>query len=212
MKKTRATRSAGFTSVDFLFSMVLGSGLVLLLVALTSTLSIIQVAQYMAFSTARAHAAGHETLAQQKDLGTQKFKSFFDRSKNPVLSNLLSNEWFKIDSNSLDLRSGADGKDFNAEYGVDESKKALPNIGVRFQISAPVLEFKIPFVGSTARDQGYKSFITGFIFREPSSEECRLQMKARYDAIIRLDSRFGRIATESDVKPSSYMPMEDNGC
>jgi len=74
------------------------------------------------------------------------------------------------------------------------------------------LDLKIPLLGPTDPDgNGFKAFLTGLMIREPSSKECRDQIRnQRYKAILELDKRFDGIAGTGSQ--SDYIPMEDNGC
>jgi len=202
--------SKGFLSADFLFSIIIASGLCVVFFSLTFTLSMVEVGQYIAFTITRAHAAGHKTQDDQTAMAKAKFASL---QKNKVLRPLFSNGWFEI--TNLDIRGGGqDSKDFGDRYPRTKANEAdLPQIGVRLNFEAKMLKIKIPLLGSTDNGSGFTSFLTGLMLREPSSKECFDQIrKERYRAIMALDKdrRFEKIAGASSEQ--SYVPMEDNGC
>ena len=200
--------SKGFLSADFLFSIMIASGLCIVFFSLTFTLSMVEIGQYIAFSITRAHAAAHKTQDDQTAMAKSKFASL---QKNKVLRPLFSNGWFQI--TNLDIRGGgSDSKDFGDRYPRGLASEAdLPQIGVRLNFEAKMLKIKIPMMGSTDNGEGFTAFLTGLMLREPSSKECFDQIrKERYRAIMALDRRFENIAGSSSEQ--SYVPMEDNGC
>lgn len=199
----------GFLSADFLFSIVIASGLCAIFFSLSFTLSMVEVGQYIAYSVSRAHAAGHKTQEDQERAATAKFESL---RKNKVFRPLFSNGWFEI--GNLDIRGGGDsGKDFSERYPKEEnSVRGVPQVGIRLNFEAKILDIKFPLLGPTDPEKnGFNAFITGLMIREPTSKECRDQIKNdRYKAILELDERFKKIA--GSASQTSYVPMEDNGC
>lgn len=199
----------GFLSADFLFSIVIASGLCAIFFSLTFTLSMVEVGQYIAYSVSRAHAAAHKTQDDQEKAATKKFASL---QKNKVFRPLFSNGWFEI--GNLDIRGGGDsGKDFSERYPKEAGpERGVPQVGIRLNFEAKLLDIKFPLLGSTDPDRnGFTAFLTGMMIREPSAKECRDQVKNdRYKAILNLDQRFKEIAGPNSE--TSYVPMEDNGC
>lgn len=199
----------GFLSADFLFSIIIAAGLCVVLFSLTFTLSMVEVGQYIAFSVSRAHAAAQKTQDDQEDSAKAKFASL---QKNKVLKPLFSNGWFEI--GNLEIRgAGSTGKDFSERYPKElSSTKGVPQVGIRLSFESKILKLKVPLLGSTdPNGNGFKAFLTGFMIREPTSKECRDQIKNdRYKAILKLDQRFNKIAGAGSEK--DYVPMEDNGC
>lgn len=202
--------SRGMLSAEFLFALILCSGLCMVLFALNFSLSMAEVAQYIAYSSARAHAAGQYDQATQKQMANDKFKELIN---NPILQPLFNNPdggWFQL--SNLDVRGGGtDGATFSDEYTYQEDR--IPQIGVRIDFTARVLNMKIPFLGSTSSDpngEGFTAKVTGLLIREPTQQECQtLQMAVRYNAILQLDSRYGVLGRGGE---RDYKPLEDNGC
>lgn len=207
----------GLLTVDFLVAMVLAFGLIVLTFAFATTLTVIEIGQYIAFATARAHAPGHLTQEKQIQLARQKFESYLDPKTFPNLAPILRNGWFEVDAKTLDIRGGgksSTGADatFNEDYGYTQDM--LPQIGIRYRLQANILKLNIPFAGNIRQDDDFGTFITGLLLREPTSEECRQQMQAdqRFRAILDLDQRFRRIDPANPVVDNAYFAMEDNGC
>lgn len=203
------SNSKGFLSADFLFSIVIASCLCAVFFSLSFTLSMVEIGQYIAYSVSRAHAAGHKTQEDQETAAKDKFASL---QKNKVLAPLFSNGWFEI--GNLDIRGGgAAGKEFGDRYPKpSDGARGVPQTGIRLNFEAKLLDLKIPLLGPTDPDgNGFKAFLTGLMIREPTTKECRDQIKdQRYKAILQLDKRFDAIAGPGSQK--DYTPMEDNGC
>lgn len=202
--------SRGMISAEFIFALVLCVGLCIVLFSLNFTLSMAEVAQYIAFSSARAHAAGHVDQDKQEQLAKDKFNELIN---NPVLKPLFNKAdggWFKL--TDFEVRgAGPSGRDFSSDYPITEDR--VPQVGVRFNFVPKLLNLKIAFLGSTSEDPSGNSFsakVTGFLIREPTQKECwELQVKERYKAIMNLDARF-KVLGASGI--NKYTPLEDNGC
>lgn len=206
--------SRGMISAEFLFSLVLCAGLCIVLFSLNFTLSMAEVAQYIAYSAARAHAAGHVDQDKQIELGRIKFDQLKNNSILKPLFNNPDGGWFQL--GNIEIKGGGTQDTFEGDYPsiVDASGiKRAPHVGVRFKFTARLLDLKIPFLGNTTDDSGNGGFsanITAFLIREPTQSECwDLQVKPRYSAILDLDSRYKLLGASGENK---YVPMEDNGC
>lgn len=194
----------GFITIDFIFAMFVSFGLVVILFAMTFTLSVVEITQYIAFAASRAHSAGHVSVNDQAELA---FKKYQELTTNKVLAPLYSNGWFTISKpDQMQIKSG-NGDTFDNEYG--DEKKYAPFIGVRFNLSAHVLNIKFPLLGSQD-DDDFSLRIASFLIREPTSEECQkfMETSSRFKAIMDLDPRFNSVPGVS----TKYIPMEDNGC
>lgn len=203
------TNSQGLISVDFIFSLVLCVGLCIVLFSLTFTLSMAEVAQYIAFSTSRAYASGHIDEDKQKELAQNKFANLMANGVlKPLFSQTPGSSWFQL--SNLEIKgAGTSGQNFNGDYPYSEDR--LPQVGVRLTFTPNILNLKVAFLGSTSLDgEPFGAKITSFLIREPTSKECfDLQIKKRYDAILNLDSRYGNLANKGK---NQYVPLEDNGC
>ncbi len=203
--------SRGMISTEFIFALVLCAGLCIILFSLNFTLTMAEVAQYIAFSSARAHAAGHVDQDKQEQLAKDKYKELVN---NPILKPLFNSSagggWFKL-SDDIDVRGGGpNGRNFDEDYPATADR--APQVGVRFDFQPKILNLKIAFLGSTSEDgEGFSAKITGFLIREPTQKECwELQVKPRYTNILNLES--GRFKLLGSGGENKYVPMEDNGC
>ena len=202
--------TSGMISADFIFSLTLCAGLCIVFFSLTFTLSISEVAQYIAFSIARAHAAGHVDPDKQKQMGMDKYIEILNY---PAFKNFISSgagsSWFVLEKPII--KSGKDGADFSSEYPINVPLYSPPFSGVKILFKPTVLNKKIPFLGSTSEnpDEGFSAYLTSFIFREPSQEECFSQVKERNTSILGLSNRYSELGSATVDK---YIPLEDNGC
>jgi hypothetical protein len=200
--------SQGFISAEFIFALTLAIGFSIVLFALNFSLSMAEIAQYIAYSASRAHAAGHIDQSNQEQLGKDKFTELMNNNVLKPLFNNPDGGWFQL--SGLDIRGGgATGKAFT-EYSTDENR--VPQVGVRFVFQPKVLNLKIALLGNTAEDsdKGFSANITGLLIREPTENECwNLQQKVRYQNILNLDSRYQILGSSG---ASNFVPMEDNGC
>jgi hypothetical protein len=203
----------GFMTVDFLFGIVITFTVMLALFRVCYSLLMVEVAQYIAYSTSRAHAVADLSVEDQRKAGMDKYKEL---KNNPAWAHLFKDA-FEINKESDlgILRSGeAAGGTFddylysNTFDGNDLS--GIPFIGVVLNIKLTWLNMNIPFLGRTSdADDEFKTKITSFLLREPSYKECHQFMEDRYEAILSLDSsRFG----PAQAVKQAYVPLEDNGC
>ena len=194
----------GLISADFLFSMVIAVGAVVLLFSMCFTLTVAEIAQYVVFSSSRAHASAHLDQDKQIEMAEKKFSSLVN---NPVLKPLFFGEnWFQL--TNLEIKGGGARGELFEGYG-DASR--IPPIGTRARFTTKLLNIRLPFLGKTDVDgEGFSANLTAFLIREPTSKEClELHVEPRYSKILALDNRFTELTSGS---ASKYLPMEDNGC
>jgi hypothetical protein len=205
--------SRGILTAEFMFSIVLCAGLCIVLFSLNFTLSMAEVAQYVAFSAARAHSAGHVDQDKQEQMAKDKYQELITHSVLKPIFGAGGAKWFQVPE-APDIRGGGvSQKSFDDVYpAFDEESQRIPQVGVRFAFSPKLLNIKIAFLGSTSEDPdaGFTTNISALLIREPSQKECwELQVKKRYSAILKLDSRYKELGSQGENK---YIPMEDNGC
>lgn len=205
-KIKKSSEQSGIATVDFIFSMVMMVGMGILLFSLSYSLVAIEVSQYVAFATARSHSAAHLTIAENRSMAERKFKSL-TAGADANLASFFNNGWFELKMNPTDLRSGGStGTDFASEYGLTDADK-LAMHGVRLQLSAKIMNKKLPLIGSTSdEDDAYQANITAFLTREASQQECQQWFVDRKNALRNL---FQRVQGQD---MSAYFEVEDNGC
>lgn len=204
---------AGFTTLDFLFSLMVAFGMSAILFALSFTLMVTEVGQYVAYSSARAMIASNSDINTQKDLARKKYKNLTADPKSPI-ANFFTNGWFVISKpEELDVRVGT-GQDYSQELagvpngGSGSNGERTIFTGIRMDFEAKLLELKIPFMGNTA-DEGSHTFQTkiyGILIRESTHEECMNWYEARKAALANLPSG------KNFYKQDDYVAVEDNGC
>jgi hypothetical protein len=199
------TNQSGLVTLDFIFALVISFGMAAILFAMTFTLTVVEVTQYITFSAARAQAAANLDPATQEEAARKKYDQLV---KNPVLASLYNSGWFEVSNRStLEVKGGGNLGSFSSDYPSTDERKVF--MGVRTKFTANVLDLKLPLIGKTADDEGgFVSRIAGILIREPSQIECQEFMKSRLENINRLDiSRYGSFSSKKN-----FFPMEDNGC
>lgn len=194
---------AGIITIDFLFAIVIAFGMSAILFAMTFTLTVVEISQYIVFSAARTHAAASLNIEEQKSAGRQKYGSLIS---SPAFKALYSNGWFEISpKDSLEIRSGY-GESFKDDYpGTTQNRPAFT--GIRTTLVAKMLDMKLPLIGKTSDDEGgFSTKIVSILIREPTQTECQKHIADRFSKINQLDTRF------SSYSNGTYTPVEDNGC
>lgn len=216
MKNMRGLKNSnGFITVDYLFAFFLVAGFSLAIMTFSATLSVVEIVQYMSFASARNYFAGNISEEKQKAAATQKF---FELKANPVISPLLNGGWFEVPDQS-----------FIVDYNVPEKYPSLEGYatnaqinlfhGVTVDLNAKILDFQVPFFGSTKKSEqgdnnsasGFTTTITSFLGREPSFEECHNFNESRWEAIRKLQNRVGA-SDYSAAGDDDYIVINDNGC
>ena len=204
----KSLNQRGVITVDFMFSMVLILGMASLLFVLTFSLSIASLTQYITFSTARNYAAAHIDKAGQEARAKMKYLELLG---NPALKPLFTNGWYQVDGEpTLGDQTAVvpawkeAGGDYNEFWGA----------GTHF--TAKVLAFKIPLFGATTPDgdntgDGFKTYLSSSLGREPTEAECIEFTAARWTAIRNLQVS-GGASYSTGTGATGYFPMTDDGC
>ena len=203
----------GFITVDFLFAMVMILGLSGLMFAVTFTLSMASVTQYVTFAAARNYVAAHTDRGMQEQRAQQKYKEL---TENAVFKPLYNNGWFKVD----DAPNVGDHlqiiPEFQEAARSDGGGVVNKFWGVGTGFTAMILDFKIPFFGSTAPDgdgtgSGFKTYMGSYLGREPTTDECLQFTAARWTKIRSLPVSGGN-SYSSGTGAGGYYPQTDDGC
>jgi len=206
-KPIRRRHQAGMLTLDFIFAFTLMFGLTLMLFAMTLSLSVIEITQYITFSVARNYHAAHIDREQQTRVANQKFVEL--TQANPVFAPLYNNGWFRL--TPIEVGPEADAR-FASEYeptiipaGADRNTF----VGARVGLNAKVLEMNVPFFGrSFDEEDGFTMKISSFLSRAPTTQECMSVNAQRYQAIRQLNAAYGL----APAVPQAYFVMADNGC
>lgn len=201
----------GIVTLDYLFAFILVGGFSFLFLALSVTLSTVEIVQYMTFASARNFYAGHVSPQTQFDAAQEKFNQI---SSNPVFLPLFTNGWFQLDKKTLSIGSISRKNPDFASYRQPDQQNLFH--GTVIYLVANVLDFKVPFFGSTTRisqggKEGYGSYIGSYLGRETTYMECDNFMKLRFPAIKRLQNNKGAENFSRANAKYIFIPS-DNGC
>jgi hypothetical protein len=193
----------GFITADFLFSLVLIFGLASVLFAISLTLTVASITQYITYAAARNYVAGHLTQGDQERTAVAKYHALLT---NKVFAPLYKGGWFVISATP-------DKGDISAIVQGYKSNGQDPNLfwGVGTEFTAKILDFNIPFFGSTAPDSdgtgnAFKTYMGSYLGREVTSQECQSFTDQRWGSIQNLSSAY------SSATNPKYVSVEDNGC
>lgn len=191
----------GLLTLDFLFSMILVLGLTAILFALSFSLSVFEVVQYMAFSASKSYNSAHLDIESQKLAAQNKFNEL--KSSN-ALRSLFKSSWFQLGFSIVDR----DNPTYASSFSEEINTKATI-VGVVIEIKAPFLDLKIPFYGSTTGNpDGFKTRVNSFLGREPTDKECHGFVSQRWNGIKAAIPQ----AAQAPTSDADYIIMGDNGC
>lgn len=201
---------SGLILTDFIFAIILTSGMSVLLFSLCYSLAVVEVTQYVSYSTARAHLAGNKDPLAQEAKARAKYTQL--TTGRGAIGTLYQNGWFTVpNAGGIDVRSGVtgNGRQFSQDLagGSDPSDRNW-FLGVSIPLTIGMLKFNFPLLGNTApdEDQGFQTRLNTMLIRDPSEKECRDFMQNRRANLGSLPSAQGFYV------PDAYIPIEDNGC
>ncbi|MDE0150920.1 MAG: hypothetical protein OXK80_00265 [Bdellovibrionales bacterium] len=154
----------GSISVDFLFSITV-SCLLLMFVILTSlTFSLVEVAQYVAYATARTYFIGHENPGAHESAAVGQFDALRGKF---FKSGVDMSQWFFLSNMTI-----YDGQSTGLPPdGLTPDRRT--RFGVGFTFTSKVLTMNIPFLGKVGSgNDGFAFPIAAFLGREVSASEC----------------------------------------
>lgn len=93
--KSRKNESGQIT-IDFLFALILTLGFFVLLFTMTFTLTVVEIAQYITFSAARAMSASNKDPTVQVEVARRKYGSLLAEGS-PARS-LFQGGWYSLSS------------------------------------------------------------------------------------------------------------------
>jgi len=160
VNKNILNNSDGFLTADYIFAVVLAGGFMIILFSLSMTLTVVDVVQYMTFSSARVYTASNVDESTSRENAEIKFGQL---RAHPSISPLFERaKWFEF--------TGANFGDLRNNFTVTDPNRNL-FYGVSVGLKAEMLDFKVPFFGSTNnRDDGQ-----GFTTQSP------VLMSAKYN-------------------------------
>lgn len=204
MRRLRMNQK-GVLTFDFIFAIFLGMAFTIVFFAITMTLSVVEVTQYLSYSVARSAYAARSSRNEQIAAGKAKYGQLMGIK---VFRYLYSQGWFQIGS-LPEFGDPLDG--FNAEY-QPETQPEMPSaktfIGARLSLNAKILHLGNGSIGQTAPNaQVGQMHIQTFLSREVNTDECMSFNRARIGRILSLSSDYqvpgGNVAGAT---------ISDNGC
>lgn len=196
----------GVTTIDFLFAIIIAGGLSAIVFAVTYTLTVVEVTQYIAFSTARAHLAGNVDMASQEKSARDKYEAL---TSSDAFRSLYSGSWFSVSpANEIEIRQGP--THFADDYPAQTEGNREVFHGVRINLTADILQMNLPFIGRVVpEDDSFTTRVAAFLIREPSFDECKRFLEDRQNAMWSVGgSRFSQFNRNASVD----VAWEDNGC
>lgn len=204
---------SGMITLDFLFAFVLVMGFAGLLFALTLTLTVVELTQYITFASARNYSAGHINVIYQEQQARLKYKELTEGS---VFAPLYSNGWFEIDKPEAALVG--DATQMFPEYKPSTPEEPNLFYGVGTKFIARMLEFNIPFFGSTTDEgdgqgSGFKTFVASYLGRDVTTNEClNFFNSQRWEKIRALPVSGASPYSALTPANEAYVVVTDNGC
>ncbi len=158
----RLQDESGQLTLDFIFALAIAFGFSIVFFAMSFTLSMIEVCQYITFATARSYYGANVSKQAQIDLGQRKYQELKGKG---ILKTLLKNGWITLGDAQLD--------DFSADYKDADAGPDSMFVGARIPFRANVLNLNLPILGHTAQDSSTGSAtLNAYLMREVSTDEC----------------------------------------
>lgn len=191
----RLRDESGQLTLDFIFALTIAFGFSIVFFAMSFTLSMVEVCQYITYAAARTYNAANVSKQAQHDLAQQKYEELKGKG---ILKTLLKNGWITLGPLQLD--------DFSSEYNDESAGADAIFVGARVFFRANVLDMQLPFLGRTAQDTSTGSAtLNAYLMREVSTDECYTNFTTH-----RLEN-LKRIGHYQSL-PGSEIVITDNGC
>ena len=192
--------SRGSLTVQFLLGFVLSLSFMVIFGAVTFTLAITSITQYITYASSRSLFLSSGSFGVQKENAENKWRELKDK--------LVKSDGL-IDISQVSLSRG---EYLNRSFG-----SAQPNLfyGVWTKFLPKILKVETLW-GNTTDDSVdfFETVVGSYLGREPSLDECNSFNKKRWDHIRTLHSRSGgSVGNASFPIPSSGSDQYyDNGC
>ena len=203
----------GVLTLDFIFALMMTMGLSLVFLAVAFTLSMVEVGQYVTFSSARASWAAHKNREKQIELGRRKYQEL---RMNPALRGILTKQWIRF--GQIDFGDPLRGHNDDYPGSGQDSNAANDNetfIGARMRFQSTVLDFNLPLLGDSQDDDdtGVANIQT-FLGREVTTDECNNNFNAqRWQNILSMQAQgAGQVYNGASGVAQPPPQLTDNGC
>lgn len=218
LKKKSPPQSRGGVITEFIFAFMIAGAVGIVLFALSYSLMVTEVVQYIAFATSRAHMAGSISPAKQKENAERKYKSLTEGDG--AIARTFKNSWFELGKvDQLQIRQGEGAStgepDFTAQFGGGGIAFQRGRfIGIIVPLTLKILNMRFKFLGSTNPDQSddtFKTYINAFLIREPSQLECRKFFQEKRNLSNWQNILAGQLPQNLTTE-NQWSLGEDNGC
>lgn len=182
-------------TMDFIFALSIALGFSIVFFAISLTLSMVEVSQYITFAAARAYNGANVSEQAQRELGTAKYNEL---KSSPVMRAILGSGWFSLGE---------------AEFGnfIEDYPESNPDndvfVGARIPFQAKILDLQIPFLGRTVENESVtgRATLNAYLMREVTTTECQEFNRARFNQLKSLDTHYQGISGTEAL-------ITDNGC
>ena len=203
----------GQLMTEFLFAIVIAFGLFSLFFAISYTFSVVEISQYIVYSTARTHAASNLDKETQRQEAIKKFNSL---TRSSALGSLYSGSWFSFGPIAENMFRQGEGETYSNELarpstGNDEYLKVFVGVSVPLEARIMSTAIAIPFITSGGADEEnsvFKTNVNTMLIREVSQKECQ----DLHWGDGRKQALKGLKSGQAFYQESKYFRMEDNGC
>jgi hypothetical protein len=203
----------GSLTVDYMFAFVLVCGFCFAIIALSTSLTAVEVIQYTAYAAARRFYAGNIDPTSQQSAAARKLNALLS---NPAVLPLVNGGWFQIIKNGVVI---APDVTQNYPQFADPSNGPYGSIvgGVVIPFNIKLLKFQLPPFGASTNQatQGSNGFlvnINSILGREPNFSECKAFWDGRWQAIQGLSNNQSAAAYSTVNSGGKYIEVIDNGC
>lgn len=215
VKKNSRTHQAGFMTAEFLFAFTMVLCVGVLIFAITFSLTTIEVAQYIVWSSARSYSSANATQTDSVKAGQSKYSNLI--AMFPLLTGKgNSSPWFKLSDTVTPGDLAGKLTDAKADNNTSSNSEVRhPWTGVQTEIDLILFKnVKLPFLGPITNDKSAFVFpVRALLLRHPSVEECRKFFEQKFTAgIQKLKDVSEEIELSNLGDASAYVPIEDNGC
>lgn len=203
----------GIITIDYLFALVLVAGFSFIIFAVSMTLMMSEVVQYITFASARNFFAAHNNEDAQRDAAFQKYAEL---KTNPVVDPLFNSGWFELDESRMIIDTDVPSKKSDLR-GYEQAPAQNLFHGTVVWFSAKILEFNVPFYGSTVDDElrggnEFGAYIGSYLGREVTHEECENFLTERWTKFKDLPTGGAASYSEARRTDNYYVAIADNGC
>lgn len=188
---------SGSLAVDFTFGLTLAIVSMGVFFAISLTLSMIELTQYLAFASSRTYYAGHLSQASQAARGDRKLRNLL--ATEPFKTMLKESGWFEVKVEDTAIGNYA------TEFNASDPRGRDIFEGAKLKFTADILDMSFPIIGGNS-DGPFTTNVYSFLGREPSTQECIENFYKQKTNLIQ------GLGYTYPVAGDSIPVVPDNGC